>query len=165
MFLHLIPGLSERYLYINDDVMVVRPVREDMFFTEPGVPIMRSASPWYQCAHNALYPMLLLPVKSCHPLLSFSYAVHNSLRDANSDGACLPFHSQHVPYAATKTLLTEFTAHVENLPSHLAARTNRFRCNSDFATMSTMLNMVGAFYDRVPLRHLDTTVIWTPGNR
>lgn len=32
MFLHRIPGLGERFLYLNDDIFPVRPVYEDIFF-------------------------------------------------------------------------------------------------------------------------------------
>lgn len=34
MFLHLIPGLGEKFIYMNDDTFVLRPVREEDFF--PG---------------------------------------------------------------------------------------------------------------------------------
>ena len=35
--LHRIPGLSERYLYLNDDVFFARPVSQDLFFTSSGL--------------------------------------------------------------------------------------------------------------------------------
>lgn len=35
--LHLIPGLSEHYLYSNDDMFFGRPVSPDMFFTPGGI--------------------------------------------------------------------------------------------------------------------------------
>ena len=35
--LHRIPGLSERYLYLNDDVFFARPVSPDLFFTSSGL--------------------------------------------------------------------------------------------------------------------------------
>ncbi len=34
--LHHIPGLSEYYLYFNDDVFLMRPMKESDFFTEEG---------------------------------------------------------------------------------------------------------------------------------
>lgn len=35
--LHHIPGLSERYLYMNDDVFMMRPVLPELFFTGNGM--------------------------------------------------------------------------------------------------------------------------------
>lgn len=35
--LHHIPGLSERYLYLNDDFMFMRPVEPELFFTSNGL--------------------------------------------------------------------------------------------------------------------------------
>lgn len=39
--LHLIPGLSEYFLYANDDMFFNREVRTTDFFTEDGIPIVR----------------------------------------------------------------------------------------------------------------------------
>lgn len=41
LYLHAIPGLSERFLYANDDMMFCRPVRPDFFFAADGYPICR----------------------------------------------------------------------------------------------------------------------------
>lgn len=38
MFLHRIPGLSERYLYFNDDIFFLRPLERTDFYDESGVP-------------------------------------------------------------------------------------------------------------------------------
>lgn len=40
--LHKIPGLSEHWLYANDDMFINRPVRPDDFFAPDGFPIIRS---------------------------------------------------------------------------------------------------------------------------
>src|SRR5690606_8686910 len=40
--LHRIPGLAERYLYFNDDFILLEPVSERDFFTEDGV-VLRGA--------------------------------------------------------------------------------------------------------------------------
>ncbi len=40
-FLHEIPGLSERFLYANDDMMFARPVRPSFFFGRDGWPVFR----------------------------------------------------------------------------------------------------------------------------
>lgn len=40
-FLYNIPGLSEHFLYANDDMFVNRPVKPDDFFAQDGLPIVR----------------------------------------------------------------------------------------------------------------------------
>lgn len=35
--LHRIPGLNERYLYMNDDLFFMKPVRPELFFTSSGL--------------------------------------------------------------------------------------------------------------------------------
>lgn len=39
--LHRIPGLSEHFLYLNDDFLVTRPVHKSHFFTSRGIPYIR----------------------------------------------------------------------------------------------------------------------------
>lgn len=40
-FLYRIPGLSEHFLYANDDMFLNKPVTPDTFFTSDGLPIVR----------------------------------------------------------------------------------------------------------------------------
>lgn len=46
-----IPGLSERFLYFNDDIFVGRPLTEDLFFRD-GLPVLRGD--WQRFPHPAL---------------------------------------------------------------------------------------------------------------
>ena len=39
--LHAIPGLAERFIYLNDDVFVLRPLGKSAFFLANGMPIVR----------------------------------------------------------------------------------------------------------------------------
>ena len=39
--LHAIPGLAERFIYLNDDVFVLRPLQKSAFFLRNGMPIVR----------------------------------------------------------------------------------------------------------------------------
>lgn len=39
--LHKIPGLSEHFLYANDDMFINKPVTPEMFFAQDGLPIIR----------------------------------------------------------------------------------------------------------------------------
>ncbi|OHS96171.1 Capsular polysaccharide phosphotransferase fcs1 [Tritrichomonas foetus] len=38
--MHNIPGLSEHFIYLNDDVFIARPLNKTDFFTENGIPII-----------------------------------------------------------------------------------------------------------------------------
>ncbi len=40
-FLHKIPGLSEHFLYANDDMFINKPVTRDTFFAADGLPVIR----------------------------------------------------------------------------------------------------------------------------
>lgn len=44
MTLHKIPGLAERFVFANDDMLFMRPVGSDFFFNEEGLPIARLAA-------------------------------------------------------------------------------------------------------------------------
>ena len=44
--IHTIPGLSELFIYFNDDMLVSQPLRPDSFFTLAGLPIIRLQSEW-----------------------------------------------------------------------------------------------------------------------
>lgn len=50
--LHRIPGLSEHFLYFNDDMMFGAPVNPSLFFDEWGLPIVYVESEW-DPRHNA----------------------------------------------------------------------------------------------------------------
>lgn len=43
--LHRIPGLAERFLYLNDDTFVAAPARPETWFTETGVRLRYSSTP------------------------------------------------------------------------------------------------------------------------
>ena len=39
--IHKIPGLSERFIYFNDDMYVLKPMKKTDFFTKRGVPLLQ----------------------------------------------------------------------------------------------------------------------------
>ena len=43
VYLHRIPGLSERFIYFNDDMFVGRPLEKSFFFTDDGKPMQYSS--------------------------------------------------------------------------------------------------------------------------
>ncbi len=50
-FLHKIPGLSEYFLYANDDMILGKAVTPDMFFTNDGLPIVRLNRRYFRRLH------------------------------------------------------------------------------------------------------------------
>jgi hypothetical protein len=87
--IHRIPGLSERYLYLNDDVYIVNPVEERHFFAGP-YPYLRYSRWW------SLDPCIFF--NSCKPFNS----AWNQVAAMQPWGAMMNDHG--VPYALTKSL-------------------------------------------------------------
>lgn len=103
-FLHDIPGLSERYIYFNDDVFLSGPVRPSDFFNAYGHSVSRmepsgviqhlaqrvkvgDAEEWQCAAVNCANLMLqaagVLPSKlHCHAPHAYSRTVYNELAEA-----------------------------------------------------------------------------------
>jgi len=47
-FLAYIPGLSEHFLYANDDMYINRPVYPETFFASDGLPVIRLTRRWFR---------------------------------------------------------------------------------------------------------------------
>lgn len=59
LYLHKIPGISERFIYFNDDVYMISPVPRERFFSQEGLPkdiaafrFNSGASLWSKCLEN-----------------------------------------------------------------------------------------------------------------
>ena len=48
LFIHRIPGLSEHFIYANDDMFVGSPLTPDFFFNASGHPIVILREKWYE---------------------------------------------------------------------------------------------------------------------
>lgn len=109
--LHRIPGLSEHFLYFNDDMMVARPCTPEMFFCDDGGrsrPIQRGS--WVPGRF-----MEMFHVNHCQTM------AHQS-RMLNAHAY---FQPAHVAIALTKSILVECEA---AFPAEFArARCKRFR--------------------------------------
>lgn len=84
--LHKIPGLSEHFLYLNDDFYVVREVTRDLFFTDEGKTILQFEE------HNEIENI-------------WSKTIKHTLKIYNSNNLNLVV--PHVPYTLTKSQMTE----------------------------------------------------------
>ncbi|WP_327129740.1 stealth family protein [Streptomyces sp. NBC_01727] len=123
--LHHIPGLSEHYLYFNDDVFINRPVRAEHFFHSNGI------------ARIPLSP-LKLGVGAPHPLEPSPNSAGKNAREVirRFHGMHITHKSLHTPHPQLKSVMRE----MESLGIKELERTSysRFRSTSDVAPVSTL---------------------------
>ncbi|MEV5342728.1 stealth conserved region 3 domain-containing protein, partial [Streptomyces sp. NPDC052676] len=123
--LHHIPGLSERYLYFNDDVFVNRPVRAEHFFHGNGI------------ARIPLSP-LKLGVGDPHPLEPAPNSAGKNTREVirRFHGRQIRHKSLHTPHPQLLPVMRE----MEALGIEELRRTaySRFRSTADVAPASTL---------------------------
>ncbi|MER6347523.1 stealth conserved region 3 domain-containing protein [Streptomyces sp. NPDC001595] len=123
--LHHIPGLSERYLYFNDDVFVNRPVRAEHFFHGNGI------------ARIPLSP-LKLGVGDPHPLEPAPNSAGKNAREVvrRFHGRQITHKSLHTPHPQLLSVMRE----MESLGITELERTSysRFRSTTDVAPASTL---------------------------
>ena len=70
--LHLIPGLSEHFLYANDDIFFNRPVKPSSFFAADGLPIIRLNR---RCLKR---PLIALKAMMGCPVSLYNQTIHNA---------------------------------------------------------------------------------------
>ncbi|MFF3872860.1 stealth family protein [Streptomyces sp. NPDC001978] len=123
--LHHIPGLSEHYLYFNDDVFINRPVRAEHFFHGNGI------------ARIPLSP-LKLGVGAPHPLEPAPNSAGKNAREVirRFHGRHITHKSLHTPHPQLLSVMRE----MESLGIEELERTSysRFRSTSDVAPASTL---------------------------
>ncbi len=95
--LHRIEGLSEHFLYFNDDVFVGRPLRPDQFFTSSGLPKV------------FLSDARVSGVDDDRQLAVDNAAMRGRRLLAQDFGRVPSFKPQHAPFALRRSLLEEFT--------------------------------------------------------
>ncbi|QOV37272.1 stealth family protein [Streptomyces ferrugineus] len=123
--LHHIPGLSEHYLYFNDDVFINRPVEAEHFFHGNGI------------ARIPLSP-LKLGVGAPHPLEPAPNSAGKNAREVISR-----FHGRHITHKSLHTphpQLLSVMREMESLGIEELKQTSysRFRSTSDVAPASTL---------------------------
>lgn len=123
--LHHIPGLSEHYLYFNDDVFINRPVRAEHFFHGNGI------------ARIPLSP-LKLGVGAPHPLEPAPNSAGKNAREVirRFHGRYVTHKSLHTPHPQLLAVMRE----MEDLGIEELERTSysRFRATTDVAPASTL---------------------------
>ncbi|UFR03745.1 stealth conserved region 3 domain-containing protein [Streptomyces sp. Go40/10] len=123
--LHHIPGLSEHYLYFNDDVFINRPVGAERFFHGNGI------------ARIPLSP-LKLGVGAPHPLEPAPNSAGKNAREVirRFHGRYVTHKSLHTPHPQLLSVMRE----MEGLGIEELERTSysRFRSTADVAPASTL---------------------------
>ncbi|GGS51887.1 stealth conserved region 3 domain-containing protein [Streptomyces cinerochromogenes] len=123
--LHHIPGLSEHYLYFNDDVFINRPVGAERFFHGNGI------------ARIPLSP-LKLGVGAPHPLEPAPNSAGKNAREVirRFHGRYVTHKSLHTPHPQLLSVMRE----MEGLGIEELERTSysRFRSTTDVAPASTL---------------------------
>tara|TARA_B100001564_G_scaffold3821_1_gene3356 strand:+ start:2166 stop:3113 length:948 start_codon:yes stop_codon:yes gene_type:complete len=85
--LHKIPGLSEHFIYLNDDFYVVREVTRDLFFTNEGRTILQFEEQFFGSG------------------TTWRKTIKHTLKIYNSNNLNLVV--PHIPYTLTKSQMTE----------------------------------------------------------
>lgn len=118
--LHHIKGLSERYLYCNDDFMFLRPVCPETFFTSNGMSkFFPSTAP------------LDLDPPSARDVPVLSAAKRNRQFMVDEHGRTVSNKFKHTPHPQLRSVLTEFEASHQEMFDAVAA--SRFRHPSDYS--------------------------------
>lgn len=118
LFLDRIPGLSEHFVYFNDDMILNAPVNSNTFFSNNGLPmdsaipsVLQPASEFdYITFNDALvlnqnFPKNIFFRKNIDKFINYKYGLTNILKAMLT----IPFTNwssfkiQHIPYALRKT--------------------------------------------------------------
>ena len=121
-----IPGLSEHYIYLNDDFMICRPVTPEMFFPQPGHVLLharKSSLFWTKAWYSLKYFF-----GSCR--VNHIQRMMNAASIAGSKSTFIRL--AHTPYPQLRSVLEQFyTQHPERLIQNIQ---NRFRSLQHFRT-------------------------------
>ncbi|MFI2613238.1 stealth conserved region 3 domain-containing protein [Streptomyces sp. NPDC018584] len=123
--LHRVEGLSEHFLYFNDDMFLGRPTNPDTFFLSNGLPRFFWSS-------ESVPALPLSPDDEGY----LAAAKNNRELLRRTFGRTTTHSFFHVPYALRRSVLTEIT---ERFPEQLAATArSRFRSVGDHSLVSSL---------------------------
>ncbi|QIS06172.1 exopolysaccharide phosphotransferase [Nocardia brasiliensis] len=145
-----IEGLSEHFLYSNDDMFFARPVRPSMFFTAGGVSRFIEAD------------TRIGPGRNNERRSGFENAARvNRELLANRFGHVITRHLEHTPVPLRRSVLLEMEA--EFADDFARTRTSRFRAATDISVTNSLYHYYALLTGRaVPqeaarMRYVDTT--------
>lgn len=121
-----IPGLSEHYIYLNDDFMLCRPVTPEMFFPQPGHILLharKSSLFWTKAWYSLKYFF-----GSCR--VNHIQRMMNAASIAGSKSTFIRL--AHTPYPQLRSVLEQF--YTQNPDRLIQNIQNRFRSLQHFRT-------------------------------
>ncbi len=129
--LHKVNGLSEQFIYMNDDVFFGRPVRPELFFSGAGHPKF------------FLSKALIDPDMRANSDVSVTAAAKNNRELLNKAlGRTIANKLKHTPHAHSKRLLEEMENRFPTLfENNVSAR---FRTVNDYSILSSLAQHYGA---------------------
>ncbi|MCM1013140.1 Capsular polysaccharide phosphotransferase SacB [Brevibacterium casei] len=123
--LHHIPGLSENYVYMNDDLFFMRPTEPDLFFTGSGLSrFFPSTAP------------LDLAEPTARDLPVLSAAKHGRQFMLDEHGRRVGNKFKHTPHPQLKSVMTEFEESHQDLFDSVAR--SKFRHPDDYSIASAL---------------------------
>ncbi|HLP04784.1 MAG TPA: Stealth CR1 domain-containing protein [Paludibacter sp.] len=123
-----IPGLSENYVYLNDDFFLVRPVGYDDWFRGDRIV---AYGQWRSILLDRLL-WLVKPMKNGHKPVGFKDSMITSARKL--DRKWRYFHLEHMPHPLKKSVLEHFyTARPDLFESNIS---HKFRSSKQFNTQA-----------------------------
>ncbi|MGK5678744.1 stealth family protein [Actinoplanes sp. URMC 104] len=140
--LHRIPGLSEHFLYLNDDVFLGRPVAPEMFFTPGGLTRFFPSGALVDSAP-----------RSAGDAPADSAGKNNRELIQSAFGRVLTRKMKHTPHPSRRSVLAEielrFAEHVESTAAH------QFRHPEDIALLSSLQQYYAYLTGRAAPGHID----------
>jgi hypothetical protein len=125
--LHHIPGLSEHYLYMNDDLFFLRPVNPDLFFTSSGLSkFFPSTAPLD----------MQEPSAADLPVLSAAKQGRNFMTEVHGRTVSNKF--KHTPHPQLKSVLQQMEHEHPELFDRVAK--SKFRHPSDYSIASALVH-------------------------
>jgi len=144
--LHRIDGLSEQFLYFNDDVFLCRPVKCADFFSPEGKVYV------FPSKHD-------MPYDKVGVLSPFEHGALNACRLIIEDTGYVPRKRlHHAPYCLVRSSMEEIERRYQPLIDN--TRKHKFRHNSDIPLATTMHAYYSVAHQRgevrdIPCRYVD----------
>ena len=138
--LHRIPGLSEHFLYLNDDFFLCKNVEPTEFFSSDGTPYV------FPSRHD-------MPYKKAEPLSSFEYGALNACRLIIEETGFRPQKRlHHAPYPLVRSVLEEIESKYREVLDK--TREHKFRHEDDLPLATSMHAYYSVAHARGVLRDI-----------
>ncbi len=124
--IHRIPGLSEKYIYFNDDFILMRPVNQTDWFLDDKIIAYGN---WRSIILDRLL-WLIKPMKNGHKPIGFKDGMIMAARKYGSK--FMYFHLDHIPHPLKKSVITDFYSKHHDL--FISNISHKFRSGKQFNT-------------------------------